>query len=498
MVKIAEINSQNLWWSQGEEFIRYDQSLGLAKPIFFERRRIELKKGNIYILRGPRQVGKTTYLKDIVRKLLKRGVPARDILYLSLDFFTSRRELRNAINYFLDSRRGASLVYLFLDEVTALEDWNLELKYLADQGALKKGSILATGSSAVKLKYKGELMPGRGLEGNEYYLKPISFREFSIQSLQFISQHLPDDEFASNLKRLELCLSDCSVSLTSDLDNIMNSVEAVIPFKKELGYLFRLYIITGGSPGVVNHYLSNRFLSNKDKIAPNIAEIYIRDVLGDINRLQKQERITRQLLKAIIEHYGSRYSFSKLSRHIERTHVTTIDYLEFLEDSFICFVLYAYDFNKKDIKAKGDKKVYFFDPFVLHSVMSYLKGMEIWEIVRGSIENEDWLGKLMEGIVLSHLRMYGEIPFLKVGNTFLWFYYDKSGKEIDAINKVDRGYLGLEIKYQGNVDERDVKRINSVENYIILTKEDVGVSGNTMMIPVDVFLALLPKSERNI
>ena len=171
MVKIGEINAQNPWWSQGEEFARYDKSLSQAQPIFFERRQIETKKGGIYILRGPRQVGKTTYLKDFVRQAIRSGISPRDNMYISLDFFTSRRELRNAINYFLDSRRDAAHIYLLLDEVTSLEDWNLELKYMADQGILRRGIILATGSSASKLKEKGELLPGRGIEGKVNYIK---------------------------------------------------------------------------------------------------------------------------------------------------------------------------------------------------------------------------------------------------------------------------------------------------------------------------------------
>lgn len=498
MVKIAEIADQNRWWSQGEDFARYDQSIGRAGPIFFERRQIELKKGGIYILRGPRQVGKTTYFKDLVRKLIESGVSPRDILYLSLDFFTSRRELRNAINYFLDARRDANWIYLLLDEITSLEEWNLELKFMADQGILKRCTILATGSSAVKLKEKGELLPGRGLEGNEYYIKPLSFRKFVIQSVGFISSHLSDMELSTNLGKLRSVLSDCFLDLFSDLNAVGKKVEAIFPFKRELGYLFRLYLISGGLPGVINHYFSNRYLHNKDSIEPVIAEVFIRDVLGDLARLQKQETIIRQILKAIVERYGSRYTFSGISRDVERSHITTIDYLEFMEESFISFVLYAYDFNKKDMKSKGDKKTYFFDPFIFHSVKGYLEGKEVWEFITRSLEDEDLLGKLVEAIVISHLRMYGEIPFLKLANTFLWYYYDKNGREIDAIFKEDAGYSGLEVKYRGQVDERGVKRIIPVKKYIILSKEDVGSNGDMMIVPVDIFLALLPVSERNV
>ena len=96
MAKIAEIVSLNPWWKHEAEFVRYDNSLQKAKPIFFKRKGIELSKGSIYVLRGPRQMGKTTYLKDTIRSLILKGVPPRDIFYLSLDFFTSRREMKNA------------------------------------------------------------------------------------------------------------------------------------------------------------------------------------------------------------------------------------------------------------------------------------------------------------------------------------------------------------------------------------------------------------------
>jgi len=93
-MKVSEIVDQNPWWAEGEEFVSHDLHLSWAKPVFFRRRPLEMALGGIYVLRGPRQVGKTTYFKETVKELLKRGVPPRNILYLSVDFFTSRRKLR--------------------------------------------------------------------------------------------------------------------------------------------------------------------------------------------------------------------------------------------------------------------------------------------------------------------------------------------------------------------------------------------------------------------
>jgi predicted AAA+ superfamily ATPase len=140
MIRIGDIVAQNPWWRHGEAFVRYDPNLQRTQPIFFDRRVIELKRGGIYILRGPRQVGKTTYLKETIRKLIGGGIPPKNILYLSLDSFASRKEMRNGIESFLDLTRDASERFIFLDEITSIRDWNLELKRLADQGITRGGS----------------------------------------------------------------------------------------------------------------------------------------------------------------------------------------------------------------------------------------------------------------------------------------------------------------------------------------------------------------------
>ena len=122
----------------------------------------------------------------------------------------------------------------------------------------------------------------------------------------------------------------------------------------------------------------------------------------------------------------------------------------------------------------------------------------MWDIIRETLENEELLGCLIEGIVITHLIMHGELPYLRNGKTFLWYYYDKSGKEIDAVYRLKRGFRAIEIKYQMNVDKRDIKRVSDIDDYIILSREDFKVTDNLIILPVDIFLALLPVSKANI
>lgn len=500
MVKISEIINQNPWWKYGKDFERYDRHLSVAKQklIFFKRKDLETTTANIYILRGCRQIGKTTYLKEWITKLINKGFDPKRILYLSLDFFTSRKEMRNAINYFLDINREAENVFMFLDEITTIKDWNLELKYLWNSGITKKVNMVATGSSGVALRKKGELLPGRGLEGNEYYLKPFSFREFILQTLDHIRGHVETREFHEALGNLKEALGKVSMNIGLNTYEMHKLINAIIPFKKELEYLFKIYLVTGGFPGVVNEYLRKKFAKKKEFIDFTLAETFVRNILGDVIKQGRQETYARQLLKEIIDKYGTKYSFSKLARDVDTTHVTAIDYLELLEESFVLTVLHAYDFNKKDIKFKGAKKVYFQDPFVFYALKSFLSGMDVNDVIAEALEDEESLSKIIEGIVSAHLAMTQETPIMKEPRTFLWFYYDARDRELGNVIRMNKSYAAIETKYRSEVSPKDVLKIPQIKNYIILSKEDFGLQKNTLIAPVETFLSLLDRSNYNL
>lgn len=500
MVRISEIVNQNPWWKHGKRFIHFDKNLKEAKTkvVFFNRRQIKLNKGNIYVLRGARQVGKTTYIKDLISKLVNKGTNPNHILYLSSDFFISRRELRNAITYFINKNIDATDLYIFIDEITSVKDWNLELKYLSDSGILEKARILTTGSSASALRKKGELLPGRGLEGNEYNMRPLSFRDFILQTAEHVSNAIGERELSDSLMELQSTLEKASVTLEPPFHKLVKALHSIAPFKRELEYLFNIYLKCGGYPFVVNDYLSQKLETDSFSINTKLSETLIRDIIGDLTKLGKQETIIRQILREIIEKYGSRYSFSKLASDVGITHVTTIDYLEALEESFILTILYAFDFNKKEIKFKGDKKIFFQDPFVLHSVKSFLTGRDVNEITEETLQNEESVGKLVESVVSSHLTMNQEIPIMREPRTFLWFYYNTRGKEIDNLIKIGDTYLAIEVKYQRAATSRDIWKIPQAKEYAILTKEDLKINGKVLLTPVDMLLVLLEKSSQTL
>ena len=135
---------------------------------------------------------------------------------------------------------------------------------------------------------------------------------------------------------------------------------------------------------------------------------------------------------------------------------------------------------------------------MFHSVKSYLSGREPWNVIAESLEDEDLLGNLIEGVVVSHLRMYGEIPLMKECSTFQWYYYNKQGREIDAVMREPTGFLGIEVKYQRDTDEGSMKRIAPLRKSFLLSKMDFSKGEGCVVVPVEIFLSLLPVSSKNL
>jgi len=499
MVKFAELANQNPWWKYGKGFQSFDKDLeslaGQVIPV--ERRRIEPQRGDIIIIRGCRQVGKTTYLKTRVSQLVEEGIEPRRIMYLSVDrLIGSRRELRGALDLFLRRNMDAEEVYILLDEITALKDWNLELKTLSDSGTAQKARLMITGSSGAALRGSGEQLPGRGLEGNEYYMRPLSFREFTLQTIDTFASRAQSNGLVQALTRLKEILRATSIGSTKDIKELVETCDRILPFQEELEYLYGHYSRCGGFPVSINSYLKSTPEGNNWQIEPRIAETFVRTTLGELAKHGRSEATARQLLREIIAKYGTRFSFTSMSDVVN--HVTTTNYLDFLEKSFILHILYAIDLNKKAPKYKGKKKVYFQDPFVYYSIKSWLTGMDVNETASQILEDEVQLSEIVEGTVVSHLTMSMEIPYLREKDTFTWFYYDSSGREIDSVVRRDGSYQGIEVKYRNNVGPGDVTRASGIEEYVILSRNDFDVKGDTCVIPVCVYLSLLEHSKHNL
>jgi len=126
------------------------------------------------VLRGPRRVGKTVLLRQIMEKLLHDGVEAKRILYVPFDEIPSisalmaqpdpvlhivswyeKEILGKTLN---ESAREKRISYILLDEVQNLDSWAPQIKLLVDNHAVR---VLVTGSSSLRIEAGRDSLAGR-------------------------------------------------------------------------------------------------------------------------------------------------------------------------------------------------------------------------------------------------------------------------------------------------------------------------------------------------
>jgi len=137
----------------------------------------------LIVIRGARQYGKSTWLQQKIAHTVKTFAPGSayylngDELGDESDLIVSIRELLPLFSPEAEVRR------LFIDEITAVENWQKGMKRLLDAGELQDVLVVTTGSKAADLRRGSERLPGRKgkLDRTTYLFTPLAYGEFKKQ-----------------------------------------------------------------------------------------------------------------------------------------------------------------------------------------------------------------------------------------------------------------------------------------------------------------------------
>ncbi|MFB3883187.1 MAG: ATP-binding protein [Armatimonadota bacterium] len=165
-----DLQRQNPWWANEPlpvipAFRRW--------PFAKLRQRLDDPIAPISVIRGPRQIGKTTLQLQVIQSLLADGVAPQRILRVQFDELPAlthakfqepilrivdwfeRTVLRATLN---QSAHRSEPVFLFLDEVQNLKAWDVQLKSLVDHATAR---VMVTGSSALRIEMGRDSLAGR-------------------------------------------------------------------------------------------------------------------------------------------------------------------------------------------------------------------------------------------------------------------------------------------------------------------------------------------------
>ncbi len=263
------------------------------------------EKNGLYIIRGPRQIGKSCWLKSI----LSHYARDRKSFYLSCEELVDFKDLGILL------RSIAHVSLILLDEISFVVGWERAVKNFIDSGY--QGILCVTGSHAYDLEKGADLMPGRFDGGGEFHLLPMDFFEFEKARAQ---AGWNSGDRLSELKAFFRCGG------------------------------FPTAVAAGGREGI---------LSKK------VMQTYLRWLVGDIKKLGKDPEKLTEILIQIARTMQTPISFQTLAK---KTSIgspnTVIEYIALMESSFAIRKLYAIDIDTGAKKFRSDKKFYFTDPLI--------------------------------------------------------------------------------------------------------------------------------------
>lgn len=248
-------------------------------------------KGKVILLTGPRQVGKTTLLKQIMVDEV-----TENMLFLNCDEPDALLLLENANSAQLKNLIGKNRIVL-IDEAQKVKNIGNTLKLLVDN--IADVQIIVTGSSAFDLR--------------SYLNEPLTGRKFEFNLYPFSTQELINADSTIGEKRL--LQQRMIYGMYPDIVN--NPTDA-----KTL--LFELS----------NSYLFKDILSYKDVRRPD-----------ELNRL----------LIALALQSGNEVSYNELSKTVGIDKETVERYIDLLEKVFVVFRLGSFSRNLRNELKKSRK-----------------------------------------------------------------------------------------------------------------------------------------------
>ncbi len=317
---MKELEVLNPWWyeEKWEKEDKHIQEWKLEKIKWIPRwiSKISLQPFSLNFVIGPRQVGKTTGLKLLIKNLIEKGTDPSKILYLDVGLISDLTRFREIL-FSLKKEK-----FIFLDEVTSLKDWHRILRGTIDAGVLKDKVIIASGSATMKLKKHAELFPGRRGEGKTVEVMPLSFPEF----LRVVHKNR---------------------TLTT----------------KKLREVFNAYKLYGGFPTAIN---------KKEKAFADIVSAFESELI----KLGYSSEIAFKIISSVLKKIPSALSYQAVASDIGISYKTVEAYLEAFKGLFVSSV--AYWKSDKRISFRKEKKIFFRDPFIYRS-FSIWTGVEFLE-----------------------------------------------------------------------------------------------------------------------
>lgn len=472
------LNKYNPWWNNKE--------IPPSKTSPFKRGDFHIVKGlfdgrEVISIIGPRRVGKTILIHQIIQDLLDSKVNPNRILYLSVDEVELKdggaqiRDILEAYSKYIIKKPLDSLDekhYLFLDEIQEISDWEKIIKNWYDLSYNLK--FIISGSSSIWIsKGTEESLLGRI---KSTIMMPLKFSEV----LRY-RNIIPEDSYLSRQELKESLIKSVQDNnpeiFKKQLEKFMGGI---IAQKELINIELNKYLIAGGYPEFLEE---NDYAKISESVRDKIRLIFFKDIIRYFKI--RNPSVLEDLFKLLAKDSGGSFNIAKTAELLDIQRPTLRAYLGYLTKAYLIQSSEFYSLSRKK-RIRKQEKIYVLDAGIRNGIIDYLDDT--------LVKDNDELGIVVEGILFDHLIRF---KFnLEKGPEPEIFYW-KNKKEIDFILVVKRKPIPIESKFRKKIPRNIYESIEefSKENEspfgVIITKDEFSIKGKIIEIPLWAFLLMI-------
>ena len=418
------------------------------------------------LITGARQVGKSYAIREFGKShyssFIEINLLEDSIARTSISKASNSKDLLLRISAIASQPLIKGKTLIFFDEVQVVPEIVTAIKFLVEEGSYQyvlSGSLLGIGLKGISS------MPVGYLTVKEMY--PLNLEEF-----------------------YRACgISDNIFSVLEEAFKAEREIDSII--HRKLMELFRLYLIVGGMPAVVQTYLDTNDIKKVLNKQREILSMYVEDISQyDINNKLYIKDIFN-LIPAELNNPNKRFILKNLNENTKFSR---------LEDSFIWIreagvAIGVYNIEEPKLplelaKLRNLFKLFSNDVGLL--ACQYADGIQL-RILNNDIDIN--YGSIYENAVAEELYSHG----LK-----LYYFNSKKQGELDFVIKLDDKILPIEVKSGKNylrhnalknvIENKDYE----IEKAYVLYNENIKRVGNIVYLPIYLMMFIKNREIENL
>lgn len=455
-----EVAATNPWW-RSDDWQSRDPDLRSAAehdidyvPPVLEN----LQAGGLYLLRGPRRVGKTVAVKRKIAALIDAGVPPTCIVRAAVDGWRDKDVRTLVQNTALPPLPPGQVRWWFLDEISATSgEWDRHLKWLRDNhDEFADACVVLTGSDASELTRAAGTLAGRRGPATDVdrSLLPMGFRTFMRMRCSLPSVRVPLDRLRSR--------------------EGADAYGQLLPWLDELVRGWELYLQYGGFPTAVA--AAQRGEPVPDGFLQTMMDVISRDAFG-ASRLSRTQ--TSSLLDRLWASMTTPANLSSIAHDVGTSADTVARHVEYLRDAYLAWTCPQRQDDRWLPRDGAQDKIYAVDPLVAR--LAHLRNPARPDL------DPTTLTEMMAGVALHRAgtrtgRLWGD-------DRWIFYVRTPTRKEIDFVS-ADFGGTAIEGKYtEGGRWRSAAATVNASEwDGIMVTRNVLDLSDdNVWAVPAGLF-----------